>query len=146
MCNKRKSKINLRMCLACQMHPKKNMPVRCTSGLYGWLVSTNSSVRCTFWRDRVSKIFVSLSIILSSLGAAHRNIQSYRWKNESELIQNSRYSTLRYKKQPVAAMQPAVLNLNYELCILNYALNSIFVPTLNLDVFETHGTEGGDKG
>ena len=50
------------------------------------------------------------------------------------------------KKQPVTLLKPAVLSLNYELCILNYALNSIFVPALNLDVFETHGTEGCDKG
>ena len=35
---------------------------------------------------------------------------------------------------------------NRLLLIMNYALNLIFIPTLDLDVFETHGAEGIDKG
>ena len=57
----------------------QNRIYRCTaplSGLYVRLISTKSSVLCTFFEGQSPELFVVFSIVLSSLlGAAHRNIQ-----------------------------------------------------------------------
>ena len=68
---------------------ENNMWVRCTFGLL-CLTKFLQIARCAapfLWTEFPN--ICSIRYQLSSLGAAHRNIQLYSLKNESELIPNS---------------------------------------------------------